>query len=480
MKAETYKGRIEKILYHSTDTGYSVLLLEPVEDGEFERLTVTGSLLDPSPDDEIQITGTWTDHPKYGKQFKIESYTPLMPSTETGIIAYLGSGVLPGIGPKTAEKIVQEFENIFDVLDDAPEKLLSISGINAQKLEKIIEAWKTQKGVHLVMSHLMGYGITTAYAIRIYKKYGGDAVQTVSNNPYKLCEDIPGIGFLMADKIAKETGIEITHPMRLNAGVLHVLSQIGVKGHVYYPRKRLVQKATDILHVDPDLINTAIESLSHKNKIMILDTEDQAVYTQKMLLQEAGIAECLTGLQDNSQFLSMDGFTSNLATIEKEQGFTLAEQQIEAVKTCCSHPVCIVSGGPGTGKTTIISTICKLLVRNLKSALKIVMAAPTGRAAKRMSESTGYASKTIHRLLEFKEGKFNRTFENPLEGDVFIIDESSMIDTWLMFKLLVAIPPYSRVIFVGDIHQLPSVGPGTVLKSMIDSQKIYSPSHRDF
>jgi exodeoxyribonuclease V alpha subunit len=228
------------------------------------------------------------------------------------------------------------------------------------------------------------------------------------------------------------------------------------------------------------LINTAIESLSHKNKIMILDTEDQAVYTQKMLLQEAGIAECLTGLQDNSQFLSMDGFTSNLATIEKEQGFTLAEQQIEAVKTCCSHPVCIVSGGPGTGKTTIISTICKLLVRNLKSALKIVMAAPTGRAAKRMSESTGYASKTIHRLLEFKEGKFNRTFENPLEGDVFIIDESSMIDTWLMFKLLVAIPPYSRVIFVGDIHQLPSVGPGTVLKSMIDSQKIYSPSHRDF
>lgn len=470
MNTETIKGSIERVIYSNEQAGFAICSFNsPDREGSF---TITGNFLNPSENDELQISGIWQEHPKFGKQFKVENYIVNMPTSEIGIVAYLGSGLLPGIGPATSKKIVSVFgENIFDILDTSPDKLISIPGITEKKIEKIKEVWQTQRGVHLVMSTLMGYGITTAYAIKIYKKYGAQALQTIQENPFVLCRDIAGIGFRKADEIGVAMGFDVEHPLRIQSGVLFALSEKNLTGHVYCPYDELIESANEILSVGRGKILEAIEQLQSQEDIIIDPSEGKPVYTRMMYHYESKVAQYLSELNSGKTFNFDDNkINAGISKLEQKSNIRLAEQQKNAVESACKNMVSIISGGPGTGKTTIISAICEVISGSSKKV--IMMAAPTGRAAKRMSESTGYEAKTIHRLLEYQDNGFTRNKENPLEGDVFIIDESSMIDTALMYFFLNAVPDHGQVVFVGDIHQLPSVGPGNVLRSMIDSQKI--------
>jgi exodeoxyribonuclease V alpha subunit len=461
MNTEIFKGTIKKVFFSKDN--FAICLFE----ADDKTFTIKGSFLDPKENDEIQITGSWENNKKYGRQFKTTSYMAIMPSSEKGIIAYLGSGLLPGIGPATAEKIVQEFgTKAFDVLDKDPDKLISISGISEKKLQKLKEAWTVQRGAHVIMASLMEYGITMAYAIKIYKKYGMDALKKIEDNPFVLCRDIPGIGFKKADEIGKSMGFDQNHPLRIQSGILFALSENSLKGHVYCPLKNLISSTAQILEIDHDKIKEAFDILLKKNALVLLNGENQPVYSTAMYDYETTIAFILNDLNENNSndYPSSQAIQASIAEIEHQQNIDLAEQQVQAVTSACQNPISIISGGPGTGKTTIISAICKAFAAENKT---ILMAAPTGRASKRMTESTGFEAKTIHRLLEYQEGQFTRNQENPLEGDIFIIDESSMIDTYLMYHFLNAVPNGAQIVFVGDIHQLPSVGPGNILKSMI-------------
>ena len=465
---QTIKGSIDRVFFYAEDSGYAVCLFATHE--EEKKVTIAGNILNPKENDELELTGQWVKHPKYGDQFKVESYLPVMPATPAGIEKYLGSGLLPGIGPATAKKLVEKFgEGIFDILDQDPEALIEIPGISKKKIEKIKEAWGTHRGTHIIMTALMAYGITMAYAIKIFKKYGGDAIAKIEDNPFILCE-IKGIGFAMADKIAMANGFTEDHPERLESGVLHALTSYSLNGHVYCPYDNLLSESNKLLSIDTAKIEEAISSLRDKNRIVEIDGEGRPVYVPWLYHYEQGIAfRVLEMLQEKISKIDVKIIDQGIHEIEKGNNITLADQQREAVQTACRNIVSIISGGPGTGKTTILSAICKAAE---SAGRDIVLAAPTGRAAKRMAESTGLEAKTIHRLLVFGEGGFQKNSEDPLSGDFFIVDESSMIDTSLMYHFLDAVPGHAQVLFVGDIHQLPSVGPGNVLKNLIESNQI--------
>ena len=469
-------GQIERITYNDAESGYTVLRLDVK--GYPDLITAVGTIASPAVGEVLSIKGLWMDHPKFGSQFKIVEYKSFAPTSAQGMEKYLGSGLIKGIGPSIAEKIVSLFgAEAFKVLDTKPQRLLEIEGIGEKKAAAIHEAWLEQREMRGVMLFLQSYGIGTGYALRVFRHYGSASVQVLQENPYRLAVDIFGIGFTTADKIAYSMGFSKESPLRIRAGVLHVMNELTRDGHVFVPIEELTASAADILSVSPELVEKGIEDARLNQELIIewyTDNEgkdDCAVYLPPFHYAEVHSAKKLSSLLSspfNGQYASP---AVVIPWVEQELGISFAGQQTEALKTALGSQVMVITGGPGTGKTTLIKAIIK--IRSARG-FRIMLSAPTGRAAKRMTEATGHEAKTIHRMLEYTGssmtgGEFIKNENNPLDCDLLVVDEASMIDQILFHHLLKAIPKGSSVVLVGDVDQLPSVGPGNVLKDIIDS-----------
>ena len=454
---EFIKGTIARYLYFNEDNGYSVIVLE-------DSTVVIGNLPKLNEGDNLELYGTWVTHPKYGRQFKIEKYSVTYPTTAGGIIKYLGSGLIPGIGASTAEKIVKKFgERSLDIIDKDIDRLLEVEGIGVKKINLIKKGWQSQRGVKDVMLFLQSHGISTAYSIKIYKTYGDETVEKIKNNPYRMINDVWGIGFKVADRIAAKLDFTDHDPRRIKAGIIYALTEISKKGHTYIHEPELINYCSQLLNFELAYSDPQITSLEEEGYIV---KEKDKVYLADLYYAERGIENAI------------DHFVSEPAgiSVQAENQLKLMEdrfsgEQLFAIRQSLEHNLLIVTGGPGTGKTTALKGIIEIYKQLDQSVL---LAAPTGRAAKRMSEVIGAEAKTIHRLLEFNpvEMVFNYNRENKLEADLLIIDEVSMIDTLLMYHLITAVVETATIILVGDVDQLPSVGPGNVLKDLIKSDRL--------
>jgi exodeoxyribonuclease V alpha subunit len=467
-------GQIERVTYYNEENGFTIAKMKVA--GRHDLVTVVGNLLSVNAGEVLKLKGEWHNHPKFGEQLKIISYESVVPATVKGIEKYLGSGLIKGIGPVMAKRLVAKFGlETLSVIETESKQLSEVEGIGAKRIEMIKKAWDDQKEIRDVMVFLQGHGVSPTYAAKIYKQYAKESITTVQNNPYKLATDIFGIGFITADKIAGQLGISRESQIRAEAGILYVLHTLSDEGHVYYPYEPLVEECKKILGVERDTIVKAFAKISFDNKIVIEDLNketvkenNKAVYLANFYVCEVGIAAGLKALiRSPKKLRSVDGQRA-LEWVQAESKIELAENQKQAVREAIDKKVIVITGGPGTGKTTIINSIIKIYI---KLGQRVLLSAPTGRAAKRMSEATGYDSKTIHRLLEFspKEGGFKRDEKNPLDADLIVIDETSMVDTLLMYQFLKAIPKDATLIMVGDVDQLPSVGAGSVLKDIINS-----------
>lgn len=473
------QGHIERVTFHNEENGFTILRLKVP--GYRELVTLVGNLMAPLPGQVINATGEWITHPQFGEQFKVIQYKTMVPATVTGIEKYLGSGLVKGIGPVMAKRIVKLFgEQTLTVIDETTERLCEVEGIGEKRLGMIRKAWDDQKHVREVMVFLQGHGVSAGYAAKIYKQYGNLSIELVKENPYRLAMEIFGIGFITADNIAENLGFQKDSPVRIEAGVIYVLSQMADEGHVYYPYEALIEKCVKILEVAPDAIEKAIGSLFSEKKIVIdtlseKDTEStretSAVYLSTFYACETGITYRIKNLLRTPYSRRMVDTDKAIEWVQREISLSLAHNQIEAVKTALDSKMMVITGGPGTGKTTIIKAILAIFER---LRVEILLAAPTGRAAKRMSEATGHEAKTIHRMLEFShhKGGFQRDEKHPLMCDLLIVDEASMIDTVLMYHLLKAVPLHSTLILIGDVNQLPSVGPGNVLQDIMESNAV--------
>lgn len=462
------EGVVEEIIFRNEDNGFTVGKLN-TSDG---MITIVGNVPFINLEEMISIEGEWIYHNTFGEQFKFESIQTMVPSTVTGIENYLASGLLPGIGPKTAEKIVELFGmDSLDIIQYNPEKLKKIPGIGDKKIEKIADAFEEQRDLRDIMVYLQQYEISVNNGIKIYKKYGRDTIRTISENPYKLSEDVYGIGFRTADKIAEKMGISTESPYRFEAGLKFTVMQSANEGHCYIPEKELLQKTSQLLEVNQEQLHEPLRDLALRNSFYIInDGEQNLIYYMPYHIAENTVARKIVELS-RVEFDEIEiDLDNEIKKIQETEDIEFGNKQIIAIKESLENGMIVITGGPGTGKTTTINAIIKIC-EDLK--LDVVLGAPTGRAAKRMTETTGKEAKTIHRLLEFapfeSEMGFNKDEDSPLEGDVIIIDEASMIDILLMNNLLKAIDPGTRLILVGDIDQLPSVGPGNVLKDIINS-----------
>ncbi|NVL93215.1 MAG: AAA family ATPase, partial [Desulfobacterales bacterium] len=459
------QGQIERITYTNNENGYTVAKVRV--QGRRDVVTVVGNLVAPTPGEIIKMSGEWTNHPKYGEQFKVVRYKSLVPASVYGIERYLGSGLIKGIGPVMAKRIVEKFgKTTLDVIEDEIEKLAEVDGIGEKRIGMIKKAWEDQKEIREVMIFLQTHGVGSGYATKIFKQYGGRSIHVVKENPYRLATDIFGIGFLSADRIAERLGFDKDSQLRAEAGILYVLHQLADEGHVYYPYESLVKKCGEILGVSGEVIVKALAAIEESNLIVIEvlkeDTGDftedkRAVYLAKFHLSETSIATRLKTLINTPESIRRIETDKAIEWVQGQLAITLAGRQVEAIRCALENKAMVITGGPGTGKTTIINAILKIFSR---LGVKTMLAAPTGRAAKRMSEATGHEAKTIHRMLEYsiQKGGFQRNELNPLDCDLVIIDEASMIDTILMHHLLKAVPPGATFILVGDVNQLPSVG----------------------
>ena len=469
------KGQIERITYCNEETGYTVARLKA--EGGAGLVTIVGSIPGLSPGETVKLKGEWQSHAKYGQQFKTSSCELVMPATVSGIERYLGSGMIKGIGPVMARRLVSKFAiETLNVIDRDIERLREVDGIGEKRIGMIGNAWQTQKEIRDVMVFLQGHGVSPAYAVKIFKQYGKEAVPVVRDNPYRLAEDVFGIGFLTADRIAENLGIAKDSPIRARAGIQYILNQLSDEGHVYYPFDQLVEQCEKILEIGQSIILDAMSSAASDRRIMIEETGDpapcdKAVYLVRFHVSEQGIARRLGDLLAHPKQLPLMDRDALLAAASRQLGLTLSRQQVLAVRDSVERKVMVITGGPGTGKTTVIKSIIAIQER---IGHRVLLAAPTGRAARRMSDATGREARTIHRLLEFspKEGRFKKDEQDPLEAETFVIDECSMIDTILMYHLLKAIPMRATLILVGDVDQLPSVGAGNVLKDIIDSHVV--------
>ena len=464
-------GFLERITYHNEENDFVVAKLQ--EKGKRELTTIVGNLTAINPGESLKLTGRWVHNKKFGEQFQVETYEVTVPATVHGIRKYLGSGLIKGIGPIMAERIVKEFAlDTLEVIEKTPERLSEVDGIGPKRIAMITKAWEEQKEIKEIMIFLQGHGVSAGYSAKIYKQYRDRSIEVVKENPYRLAQDIHGIGFITADRIAQNMGIAPNSLIRAKAGVIYVLNELTEEGHVYYPETDLVHKAEEILKVDKEIITKAITELSREKEIFIEDINDgqihKAVYLAPFYVGETGISQRLRRLKESPSNIRPIHPEKAIEWVQQKLNIELAEKQKEAVLLAANSKVLIITGGPGTGKTTIITAILKIF-QQLK--LRILLAAPTGRAAKRMSEATGCEAKTIHRLLEYspQKGGFKKDQDDPLEADVVVIDEASMVDTLLMYHLLKAIPSQAHLILVGDVDQLPSVGPGNVLRDIIDS-----------
>ena len=456
---------VERITYQNPENGYSVMKVKVK--GYNDLVTLVGNLLEVPAGSVLLCEGDWKVDKRYGSQFVCHTWEEVMPATIYGIEKYLGSGLVKGIGPKFARLIVNKFGlDTIEVIETDIERLYEVPGIGKKRVEKIRESWEKQKDIKNVMLFLQGYGVSTAYAARIYRQYGKESIDKVKENPYRLADDIWGIGFKTADGIAGKMGYEKNDLRRCKSGIIYTLNQLANEGHVYSETEQLVKSALELLEADEESIRKALSDMSHTEDLKI---EGDAIYLSPFYFAEVGTANRLLALlheSDGNLFVS--GF--NAAELSDATGIVYDEVQLHAIEEALRSRVMVLTGGPGTGKTTTTQGIIAAL-KHL--GLRILLAAPTGRAAKRMSEATGIEAKTIHRLLEYnpKDG-YKRNDENPLEGDALIVDECSMIDIILMNNLMKAVPASMRLILVGDIDQLPSVGAGNVLRDIIESGKI--------
>ena len=456
---------VERITYQNPENGYSVMRVKVK--GYDELVTLVGNLLEVPAGSVLLCEGDWKVDKRYGSQFVAQTWEEVMPATLYGIEKYLGSGLVKGIGPKFAQLIVNRFGlDTIEIIETDIKRLYEVPGIGQKRVEKIAERWEKQKDIKNVMLFLQGYGVSTAYAAKIYRQYGKESIDTVKTNPYKLADDIWGIGFKTADTIASKMGYEKNDLRRLKSGVTYTLSHMAEEGNVYAEEEQLVKSAIELLDADEAPVRQAISEML-QSEDLIADAE--AIYMPPFYYAEVGTANRLNKLMDCVEG-SLFNIIPDISVISKQTGVEYDEVQAEAIREAASSKVMVLTGGPGTGKTTTTQGI----IAALKAmGLRILLAAPTGRAAKRMSEATGMEAKTIHRLLEYnpKDG-YKRNDDNPLEGDALIVDECSMIDLLLMNNLMKAIPAGMRLVFVGDIDQLPSVGAGNVLRDIIDSKRI--------
>ncbi len=469
-------GQIERITFTNEESGFTIARVKVR--GRRELVTVVGVLMAPTPGEILDMKGEWTHHPRFGEQFKLASYRTRVPATVYGIRKYLGSGLIKGLGPVMAGRIVDRFgKKTLDVIENDIQKLAEVDGIGEKRIAMISDAWDAQHEIRDVMLFLQSHGVSSGYATKIFKQYGNRSIAVVRENPYRLAADIYGIGFVTADQIAAKLGIAKNAPVRVEAGILYVLHQLSDDGNVYYPYEPLISKSCEILDVDRQAVVDALGRLAVDRTIEMEDLNDnfadihenhKAVYLAKFYLCETKIARHLKALVGAPKSIREIDSGKAIDWVHGQIGITLAERQIEAVRQAIQSKVMIITGGPGTGKTTIINAVLRIYA---KLSTNILLAAPTGRAAKRMSEATGFEAKTIHRLLEFslQKGGFQRNEDRPLDCHVLIIDEASMIDTILMYHLLKAVPPSATFILVGDVNQLPSVGAGNVLNDIIGS-----------
>ncbi len=526
---DTLRGVVERITYHSEETGYTVAKLTPETPapglfGQKTEVVLVGVMAGLNVGEFVEVSGKWTVHAEYGRQFSVENLRTVLPATVAGIEKYLGSGLIKGVGPVTAKRIVARFGvETLEVIEHDPQRLLEVPGVGRKRVRLILRAWEEQRAIKEVMLFLQSHGVTTSLAAKIYKYYGDAAIAVVQSDPYRLAQDIYGIGFLTADKIAQSLGIPADSPQRVAAGVAYALNQATDNGHVFLPVSELLDEAARLLDVEPQQAALGVLRLWEQEAVKVTEEpggaelpkpapdlpaetphlvaesgrlyaaatldraaqlmqEDRPVYLAPLYYSEQGVAARLLRIMTaGADFMPafagpQTDWAARLAQIEAQTGVRLAPEQRQAVIAALSRRVVILTGGPGTGKTTTVRTILHLC---RAAGYRVLLAAPTGRAAKRLAESAGQEAKTVHRLLEFQPAEglvFKRNDDFPLEGDLLIVDEASMLDMTLANHLFKAVPPGMHLLLVGDVDQLPSVGAGNVLNDLIAALEALSPS----
>lgn len=456
---------VERITYQNAENGYTVL--KCAVKNYKDLVTVVGTMPDTHVGSVLSLEGFWKVDAKYGRQFSVQKFEETLPATVYGIEKYLGSGLIKGIGPKFARRIVEKFgKDTLEVIEENPNALIEVEGIGKVRVERIKTSWQEQKEIKNIMLFLQGHEVSTSHATKIFKAYGSESISIVKENPYRLADDIWGIGFKTADSIAAKMGIEKDRFIRLRSGILYTLNKLSESGHCYAVREQLIEKAIQLLEVDAPELEITLDEMIRADDVI---KEDEAIYLPPFYFSETGCAKSMLYLLacERRVRVNPQEITEKVVSHSEISYDTI---QLEAIKTAISSKIMVLTGGPGTGKTT---TTMGIISAYQMAGCRILLAAPTGRAAKRMSEATGMEAKTIHRLLEFKppEG-YQKNEDKPLDGDVLILDECSMVDVILMYNLLKAIPEHMSLILVGDTDQLPSVGAGNVLKDVIDSGRI--------
>ncbi len=461
-------GTVERVTYQSPESGFCVL---QVRDNQGFLVTVVGTAPEINEGVVIDATGQWVQDAKFGRQLKADQLHTSQPASIQGMERYLASGLVPGIGPTFAERLINAFgADVFGVIENEPERLLEVDGIGRGRYQKILTAWSEQKAVRDIMVFLQGHGVSTGLASRIYKEYGNESVERVTRDPYALAQDLRGVGFVMADRLARDLGFAQDSPDRVAAGVEHVLQDISREGHTSYDREDLQKRAVELLEVSPESVARAVERGLVQGRLVLVEKVGRVALVVHHRAEKE-LAQDLLRLANAKAFKVAADPEKAVAWVEGETGLALAYGQKQALHLALAHRLVVITGGPGVGKTTLLNSILKI---QLAKNRKVVACAPTGRAARRLSESTGLPAKTIHRLLDFNPGTggFRHHRENPLTGDVIVVDEFSMVDAKLAWQLVRALPENASVLLVGDVDQLPSVGPGRVLGDIIDSGRL--------